>query len=167
MIIRDALQSEYEIIRELRLQAYEEHSAKIPQEHWNALKHQIVSDDHTNPDIEYIVAEIDGEILGTVVLFPAKIQGYEGLVEDKLEYPELRKLAVSSKARGKGVAKALVKECIKRSKEKGYSAMGLHTSDFMESAVKLYENMGFVRVPENDFIPLDDGIVVKAFQINF
>lgn len=167
MIIRDAKPSEFEIIRELRLQAYEEHSTKISEEHWNALKQQIVTDDHTNPDIDIMVAEIDGEIVGTVVLFPAKIQGYQGLVEDELKYPELRKLAVSNKARGQGVAKALVNECIKRSKHKGYSAMGLHTSDFMESAVKLYEQMGFERVPENDFIPLDDGIVIKAFQINF
>ena len=166
MIIRDALPSEYTIIQELRLQAYEEHASKIPEGHWNVLKQQIVTDDQ-NSEIDIMVAEIDGEIVGSVVLFPANVQGYQGLVADELEYPELRKLAVSSKVRGKGIAKALVNECIKRSKEKGYKAMGLHTSDFMETAVNLYEQMGFVRVPENDFIPLDDGIVVKAFQISF
>ncbi len=167
MIIRDALPNEYDKIRELRLQAYQEHSSKIPEEHWNALKQQIVTDDRSVSEIDVIVAELNGELVGTVVLFPAKVLGYQGLVEDELEYPELRKLAVSNNVRGKGIAKALVNECIKRSKEKGYTAMGLHTADFMESAVKLYENIGFVRVPELDFIPLDDGIVIKAFQIHF
>ncbi len=166
MIIRDALTNEFPKIKELRLHAYEEHAEKIPEGHWNVLKQQIVSDEDV-PGIETMVAEIDGEIVGTVVLYPAETQGYQGLVEDELKFPELRKLAVSDKARGKGVAKALIEECINRAKNKGYTAMGLHTSDFMETAVKLYENMGFVRIPEEDFIPLEDGIVVKAFQITF
>ncbi|HWL25064.1 MAG TPA: GNAT family N-acetyltransferase [Ureibacillus sp.] len=166
MIIRDALPSDFPKIKELRLNAYGEHATKIPDDHWNALKQQIISDESV-PGLETMVAEIDGEIVGTVVLFPSNTQGYQGLVEEELKYPELRKLAVSKKARGKGVAKALIKECIERSKKKGYSAMGLHTSDFMETAMRLYEKMGFVRKPEDDFVPLEDGIIVKAFQITF
>lgn len=164
MIIRDALPIEFPRIKELRLAAYEEHAAKIPEDHWNALKHQIISDED-NPKIETMVAEVNGKIVGTVVLYPAEAQAYQGLAENNLTYPELRKLAVSDEARGKGVAKALIQECINRAIKNGYDAMGLHTADFMETAMKLYEKMGFVRIPEEDFIPLDDGIVVKAFRI--
>ena len=167
MIIRDTLKEELPYIREIRLEAYEEHSKKIPELHWNALKQSILSDSDDQPGIERMVAEIDGEIVGTVALFSPEVEAYKGLVDDQLEHPELRMLAVSPKARGKGVAKALIEECIVRSKTKGYTAMGLHTADFMENAVKLYNSLGFKRLPENDFIPLEDGIVVKAFRITF
>lgn len=165
MQIRNALEEEYSAIREIRLDAYREHAQKIPEKHWNVLKQSILSDEEDEDGIERIVAEIDGEIVGTVALFSSEIEAYKGLTEGQLGYPELRMLAVSSKARGKGIAKALVEECIERSKKKGYSFMGLHTADFMENAVKLYESLGFERLPENDFVPLDDGIVVKAFRI--
>ena len=63
--------------------------------------------------------------MGSVALFSPDIKAYEGLLEDELDYPELRMLAISSKARGKGVATALINECISRAKEKGFPAMGL------------------------------------------
>lgn len=165
MQIRNALKEEYAVIREIRLKAYQEHAAKIPEDHWNSLKQSILSDEDGQPGIERIVAEIDGEIIGTVALFSPDIELYKGLAAADQDYPELRMLAVSPKARGKGAAKGLIEECIERSKKKGYSYMGLHTADFMGSAVKLYESLGFERLPENDFVPLDDGIIVKAFRI--
>ncbi|MDN4495068.1 GNAT family N-acetyltransferase [Ureibacillus aquaedulcis] len=167
MIIRDAIEGEFQQIKELRLQSYKEHARKIPEAHWEALKQSILSDEETQEGVERIIADIDGQIVGTVVLFSPEIEAYKGLVERQLSHPELRMLAVSPKARGKGVAKALVQQCIDRSKEKGYKAMGLHTADYMESAVKLYTDMGFKRKPDYDFVPLDDGIVVKAFSIEF
>ncbi|MCM3388545.1 GNAT family N-acetyltransferase [Ureibacillus chungkukjangi] len=167
MLIRDAVKGELQKIKELRLQSYEEHAEKIPEAHWDALKQSILSDEGEQAGIERMVAELDGELVGTVALFSPEIEAYKGLVEGQLNHPELRMLAVSPKARGKGVAKALVQECMKRSKNNGYKSMGLHTADFMESAVNLYTSLGFKRVPENDFIPLDDGIIVKAFNIEF
>ncbi|RHW34720.1 GNAT family N-acetyltransferase [Lysinibacillus yapensis] len=167
MIIRDAFKEEFEEIRKLRLDSYQEHAEKIPEAHWNVLKTSILSDEQEQQGIERMVAVDDGEIVGTVALFSPEIEAYKGLVEGELNHPELRMLAVSPKARGKGAARALIEECIKRSKDKGYKAMGLHTSDFMENAVKLYTSLGFKRLPQHDFIPLDDGIVVKAFLIEF
>ena len=168
MFIRDAQKEEFQQIKELRLQSYQEHEKKIPAGHWTVLQKSILSDGEKQEGIERMVAEIDGEIVGTVALFSPEIEVYKGLVDGgELKHPELRMLAVSPIARGKGVAKALVHECIERSKKKGYTSMGLHTADFMESAVELYLRLGFKRVPENDFVPLDDGIVVKAFRIDF
>ena len=43
--------------------------------------------------------------------------------------------------------------------------MGLHTADFMENAIKLYTHLGFERLPQFDFEPTNDGIIVKAFRI--
>lgn len=167
MIIRNVIEDELSFIREQRLDAYTEHAPKIPEEHWKVLKQSILSDRDILPGVERMVAEIDGEIVGSVALFSPEIKAYEGLMNDELEYPELRMLAISPQARGKGVATALINECIQRSKAKGFSAMGLHTADFMENAIKLYGHLGFERLPQFDFEPTNDGIVVKAFRITF
>lgn len=165
LIIRDSKEEELAFIREMRLQAYEEHAPKISEAHWNALKQSILSDADSKPGIERMVAEIDGEIVGSVALFAPDKQVYEGLLDGEQDYPELRMLAISQKARGKGVATALINECMKRTKEKGFTEMGLHTADFMENAITLYTHLGFERLPQFDFEPANDGIIVKAFRI--
>ena len=166
MIIREAVENELDYIRVQRVNSYEEHAAKIPEGHWQVLKQGISSKADTQTGVELLVAEVAGEILGSVALFPAKTDAYEGYVEE-LDYPEIRMLAVSPLARGKGVATALISECIKRAKEKGYHAIGLHTGDFMESAMRLYGQLGFERLPQYDFEPANDGIIVKAYRLSF
>jgi len=166
MIIRDVLESELKYIKNLRLDAYNEHKQKIPGDHWNVLKQQILTEEDLQSDIDQLVAEIDGQIAGTVVLFPPKTELYTGLLDGELDYPEIRKLAVSPHFRGKGVAKAMISECIQRTKNRGFRTIGLHTADFMENAVKLYESLGFERLPQYDFEPAGDGIIVKAFRLH-
>ncbi|WP_078546681.1 GNAT family N-acetyltransferase [Litchfieldia alkalitelluris] len=163
--IRNALKEEVAFIREQRVLAYSEHVKSIPLDHWNALKSSLSSDADSQPGVELIVAELNGEIVGSVALFPAKTDAYEGLVEE-LDYPEIRVLAVSPKARGKGIASRLITECIERSQAKGFDSIGLHTGDFMEDAMKLYKRMGFQRLPQHDFEPANDGIIVKAFRLH-
>ncbi|MCA0970710.1 GNAT family N-acetyltransferase [Halobacillus litoralis] len=163
MQIREATQEELPFIRKQRVEAYSDHAASLPDEHWQALKKAISSEADQQPGVELYVAELDGNIVGSVALFPAKTDAYEGYV-DAVAYPELRVLAVSSEARGKGVGQALVQTCIDRAKAQGYDAIGLHTGEFMEQAMALYEKHGFKRQPEHDFEPANDGIIVKAFK---
>lgn len=162
--IREALSNEVEWIREQRVSAYEEHKQKVPKEHWDALKKSILSDTEEQVGVELLVAELDGEVVGSVVLYPAKSDAYEGLV-DSLDYPEIRMLAVVPQLRNKGIGEALIIECIRRAKARGFLHIGLHTADFMKSAMRLYERMGFVRLPQFDFEPADDGIIVKAYRL--
>ncbi|MFS0822844.1 GNAT family N-acetyltransferase [Bacillus sp. 1P02SD] len=165
MKIRDAKQEELEFIREQRVAAYHEHSTVIPAAHWLALKQGISSEADRLHGSELIVCELDGEIVGSVVLFPANTDAYEGQLEE-LEYPEIRMLAVSPEARGKGVASALITECIQRSRAKNHQFIGLHTGEFMKQAIKLYTKHGFERLPHYDFEPANDGIIVKAFRLS-
>lgn len=151
-------------VREQRVQAYEEHAQKVPLEHWNALKRAILADTDTQTGVEFLVAELDGEVVGSIVLYPAKSDAYNGLV-DELDYPEIRMLAVSPNARSKGIAEELVNECIKRAKQKEYKYIGLHTADFMTNAMRLYERIGFERQLQFDFEPANDGIIVKAYRL--
>lgn len=165
MIIREAKETEIPFIREQRVNAYTEHAEKIPNAHWEALKKAISSDADSQPGVELLVAEVEGTIVGSVALFPAKTDAYEGMV-DELDHPEIRVLAVAEEFRGKGIASALIKECIQRSKTKGYQAIGLHTGEFMTNAIKLYKHFGFERLPQYDFKPANDGIIVKAFRLS-
>jgi GNAT superfamily N-acetyltransferase len=111
-----------------------------------------------------IVAEQDGDLLGSVLLYPpaAKAYGSAGL---SVAWPEVRLLAVVPAARGHGVGKALMEECIRRARGAGASALGLHTMDIMQAAMRMYEGMGFVRVPDNDFTPVP-GVVVKGYRLD-
>lgn len=164
MKIRGAVKDELSFLREQRVNAYREHAQSIPRAHWQALERAISSEADTQPGVELIVAELNGNIAGSVALFPPDTDAYEGNVE-RVDYPEIRMLAVSPECRGKGVASALIAECIQRARSKGCSAIGLHTGEFMKDAMKLYEKIGFERLPAYDFQPADDGITVKAFRL--
>lgn len=61
---------------------------------------------------------------------------------------DFRMLAVSPRARGRGVGRALVEHCRALAKDRGASRLVLHTGDDMDLAVALYERMGFVRLTE-------------------
>jgi ribosomal protein S18 acetylase RimI-like enzyme len=37
----------------------------------------------------------------------------------------------------------------------------------MKSAMGLYERLGFERLPQFDFEPANDGIIVKAYRLSF
>lgn len=98
-------------------------------------------------------------------MFPSQSKAYEW-DSKAIEYPEIRMLAVNPEYRSKGIGKALVQHCIDRARQQSYEFIGLHTGSFMKDAISLYEKMGFTRVPDLDFIPLDDGITVKAFRFD-
>ncbi|PFH83881.1 GNAT family N-acetyltransferase [Bacillus sp. AFS088145] len=154
----------FQSIRKQRINAYYEYVNLLPDKHWNALKKSLSSKIDEQEGVEIIVATVLGKIVGSVALFPAKINAYAGYI-DELDYPEIRMLAVESDCRGQGVATALISECINRTKEKGFDAIGLHTGEFMKNAISLYERIGFKRLPKFDFEPANDGIIVRAYQL--
>ncbi len=165
MKLREARSEELTLLREMRVEAYSPYSELIPDGHWSALRQSLQSEADQLPGAEFIVAEIEGRPAGSVVLFPPKSDAYDGLA-DAVDYPEIRMLAVDEAFRGIGAASALIEECVARSRAKGYRRIGLHTGEFMKPAIKLYERLGFQRVPELDFQPADDGINVRAYRLD-
>ncbi len=69
---------------------------------------------------------------------------------------EFRMLAVRPSARGQGVAQALLSLVLERSRELGYHAIVLSTLPDMAGAHRLYQRMGFRRLPERDWSPAQD-----------
>jgi len=93
-----------------------------------------------------------------VLLYPAEPGEPEAL-------PEVRLLAVRPGARGGGVGAALMNECSRRARAAGAPALGLHTTDMMRAAVRLYERLGFAADPSRD-LEVAPGLVVRAYRLD-
>ena len=70
---------------------------------------------------------------------------------------EFRLLAVSRHARGKGIGRRLVQECLTRAKDRGASRVVLSTQPEQRTAQKLYEDLGFVRIAARDWHTVGGG----------
>ncbi|MBP7808109.1 MAG: GNAT family N-acetyltransferase [Bacteroidia bacterium] len=69
----------------------------------------------------------------------------------KAEWSYIRMVAVNPNYQGHGIAKTLTKMCIDFAKQNKEQTIALHTSEFMNAARHIYENMGFKVLKE---IPL-------------
>ena len=52
-------------------------------------------------------------------------------------------LAVSPQHRGQGIGRQLSLECVRRAKQDKAEVVGLHTSELMVAARRMYERLGF------------------------
>ena len=86
-------------------------------------------------------------VLGAVILLKPD-SGLIQLARDGER--EFRLLAVHPSARGGGVGEALVQACIDRAGLEGATGLVLWTQPTMNAAHRLYERLGFQRVPERD-----------------
>ncbi|MFF9775437.1 GNAT family N-acetyltransferase [Streptomyces sp. NPDC013978] len=105
-------------------------------------------------EAEVLVAVADGQVLGGVTFVPAG-----GPMADiaRAGEAEIRMLAVSPEARGRGVGEALVRACLERARNvEGCVRVVLSTQRSMHAAHRIYGRLGFTRTPERDWNPLPD-----------
>lgn len=163
--LRDAHPGDRDAIRDVTLSAYQEYAALMPS-HWENYRQHILATLADVKPAEQIVAERDGAVAGTVLLYPAgTVFSTSDGASITLAWPEVRLLAVTPAARGQDIGAALMHECVRRARQSGAAILTLHTTDIMQVAMRMYERMGFVRAPELDF-HVDTDLTVKGYRLN-
>ncbi|MET0998069.1 MAG: GNAT family N-acetyltransferase [Marmoricola sp.] len=97
-------------------------------------------DDHQHDELREAawIAELDGVRVGSVFC----------VASDDPSVARLRVLLVTRAARGLGLGKRLVRECLDFAERAGYEQVTLWTNDVLASARRIYEEAGFVLVDE-------------------
>ena len=98
-----------------------------------------------------VVRDAPGRIVGSVALVLAGDFGEVTTSEDEAAF---RMLVVDPTARGQGVGHLLVSACLDRARAAGKRRMVISTDPRMRSAHRLYERLGFTRLPERDWSPM-------------
>ena len=157
--VREVMADEYDAAGRVTLEAY----AHLPGAH--------MSDDYATElvDVQRRAAEavvlvaVDGEaVVGAVTYVPDATSPWaEDLRDGEVG---IRMMAVSPAAQGRGIGGALIAACIARARAEGRSAVFLHSTPWMTTAHRVYERVGFARVPERDWLPVPD-IPLLAFRL--
>ena len=149
--LRDARPGDREAILEVTLSAYREY-ATLMGPHWEDYRQNILATFADPKPAEQIVAEKEGTVVGSILLYPAgTLFSHRESLSAPLKWPEVRLLAVTPQARQQGIGAALIQECIKKATRSNAAFVTLHTSDMMQVAQHIYKRIGFERAPELDF----------------
>jgi ribosomal protein S18 acetylase RimI-like enzyme len=103
------------------------------------------------------------ELVGSVALVLA---GEFGEVLRSGDEAGFRMLVVDPAVRGRRIGELLVETCLDRARAAGKRRMVLSTDPRMQAAHRLYERLGFTRLPERDWSPLPGvSLMVYAREI--
>jgi len=96
------------------------------------------------PDVRFFAAHVDGETLGC------------GAIKQFADYTEVKRVYVSPRARGLGVAKLVIKALETATRDAGLRIMRLETGIYQPDALALFEKVGFMRISSFGDYPKDD-----------
>ena len=93
-----------------------------------------------DPNIELIVAELDGKVIGTLQLVITPSLSYQGSKRSIVE-----SVRVDSSLRGKGIGREMMRWAIERAKSRGCVSMHLTSHNDRTDAHRFYESLGFAK----------------------
>jgi DNA-binding MarR family transcriptional regulator/N-acetylglutamate synthase-like GNAT family acetyltransferase len=102
------------------------------------------------------MAEMNGDIVGSVFVVQS----------DDERVAKLRLLLVEPKARGLGLGKRLVEECIRFARRTGYEKLTLWTNSVLTAARHIYAECGFVRVAEGPIHSFGHDLTEETWELD-
>ena len=109
-----------------------------------------------------VVRNADGRVVGSVACV---LSGDFGEVLESDDEAAFRMLVVDPEAQGRGIGRLLVTSCLDRARAAGKTRVVISTDARMTAAHRLYEGLGFTRVPERDWSPLP-GIDLLVYAVD-
>lgn len=101
------------------------------------------------------IAEVDGERMGCVFL-----------IRKSAKVAKLRVLIVDPRARGLGIGAALVNECIRFARQKGYAKVTLWTNSVLTAARAIYVKAGFKLVASEKHKSFGKSLTGETWDLN-
>jgi GNAT superfamily N-acetyltransferase len=155
-IIRNAFPSEFTAIGKLLISVYSQLDG-FPKEDEQPNYYKMLANigDFTNhPETELLVAvDNNNTILGAVVYFnDMQYYGSGGIATQEKNAAGFRLLGVDHNECGKGIGKLLTQECIRKATKNNLNQVIIHSTLAMQTAWKMYENLGFQRSEDLDFM---------------
>jgi ribosomal protein S18 acetylase RimI-like enzyme len=98
-----------------------------------------------------VVRDDDGSVVASVALV---LSGDFGEVTTSDEEAGFRMLVVDPAVQGRGLGELLVTTCLDRARAAGKRRVVISTGTRMTAAQRLYERLGFTRLPERDWSPV-------------
>ena len=127
-------------------------------ERFEALVARVVADftdDRDNPRQAGWIAELDGERVGSICC----MRGPDDATA------QLRLLLVEPSARGFGVGKRLVTECVEFARASGYSTIRLWTVSILDAARGIYRKAGFQRIAKEPVTGFGTGLTGETWRL--
>lgn len=146
VLVRRAKPEEYARVGLLTVDAYRQ----LPVDHlWGGYEDAILDTAGRAETTEILVAVVDGTVVGAVTYVDDPSSPWnEGTEPGEAQF---RLLAVDPAARGQGAGESLVRECVARA-ARAAKPLLIHTTPWMTAALRMYERLGFVRVPSRDLV---------------
>jgi ribosomal protein S18 acetylase RimI-like enzyme len=138
--IDEATAADVLAIADLNVAAYREFAKRLGPPAWEAMQKNLRG-----------VARLTGWARFLVVRTPRGLAGSVGYCAPgksdaavfEPEWASIVLLAVAPRHRRRGIARALLRECIRRARDDHAPAVGLFTSELMTGAAELYRSLGF------------------------
>ncbi len=148
-IIREARPEDDAAIGELLVDAYvTQYAVKMPEIVYTEERKRALRDVAGKRAVaKVLVAEVDGEVAGTVALFPPGAPGSESWTPNTAN---LRHLATAVRYHGTGLSRPLLDAAERLGREWGVDAVSLHVRREVHGVANLYQRRGYVRTPEGD-----------------